>query len=77
MGINGCGTICLKAGNPGALLTKDKKFFAILAPSPLLAPHVGETIRVNGTLNGNAIAAEKVEVNKNGKWEEVKLGVMM
>lgn len=77
MGIKGCGTICLKGGSPGALLTKNKQFHAILAPAPALAPYVGETIRVHGTLHNGAIAAEKVEVSKNGKWEEVKLGVMM
>ncbi len=75
--VKGCGTICLKAGSPGALLTKDKKFHAILAPSPALAPYVGQEIRVHGTLHNGAIAAEKVEVNNNGKWEEVKLGAMM
>lgn len=75
--VKGCGTICLKAGSPGALLTKNKKFHAILAPSPALAPYVGQEIRVHGTLYNGAIAAEKVEVNKNGKWEEVKLGAMM
>ncbi len=75
--VKGCGTICLKAGTPGALLTKDKKFHAILAPSLALAPYVGQTIRVSGSIHNGAIAAEKVEVNNNGKWEEVKLGAMM
>ncbi len=72
-----CGTLCLKGGSPAALLTKDKKFHAILAPSLVLAPHVGQTVRVSGTLHNGAIAAQKVEVNQNGKWEEVKLGAMM
>jgi hypothetical protein len=72
-----CGTMCLKGGTPGALLTKDKKFHAILAPAPALAPYVGQTARVSGSLHNGAIAAEKVEVKKDGKWEEVKLGVMM
>ena len=72
-----CGTLCLKGGTPGALLTKDKKFHAILAPAPALAPYVGQTVRVRGTVHNGSIAANKVEVSKNGKWEEVKLGVMM
>ena len=75
--MKGCGTMCLKGGTPGALLTKEKKFHPILAPSLALAPYVGETIRVSGTTHNGAIAAEKVEVKKDGKWEEVKLGVMM
>ncbi len=72
-----CGTLCLKGGTPGALLTKDKKFHAILAPSPALAPYVGQTVRVSGTIHNGAIAAQKLEVNQNGKWEEVKIGAMM
>lgn len=72
-----CGTMCLKGGTPGGLLTKDKKFHAILAPSLVLAPYVGQKVRVNGTVHNGAILASKVEVNKDGKWEEVKLGVMM
>lgn len=72
-----CGTMCLKGGTPGGLLTKDKKFHAILAPSLVLAPYVGQKVRVNGSVHNGAILASKVEVNKDGKWEEVKLGVMM
>ena len=75
--MKGCGTLCLKGGTPGGLLTKEKKFHAIIAPSPALAPYVGQTVRVSGTIHGGAILAEKVEVNKAGKWEEVKLGLMM
>jgi hypothetical protein len=72
-----CGTMCLKGGTPGALLTKDKKFHAILAPSLVLAPYVGRQVRIRGTVHNGAILAEKVEVKKDGKWEEVKLGMMM
>ncbi len=72
-----CGTMCLKGGTPGGLLTKDKKFHAILAPSLVLAPYVGQKVRINGALYNGAILASKVEVNKDGKWEEVKLGMMM
>ncbi len=72
-----CGTICLKAGTPGALLTKDKKFYAILAPSTALAPYVGQPVRVHGTLHNGSIAAEHVEVSKDGKWEKINIGTMM
>ena len=76
-GMKGCGTMCLKAGTPGALLTKDNKFYALLAPSIALAPYVGEVIRVTGTLHGTALQADKVEVNKDGKWVTVDIGGMM
>ena len=44
-----CGTLCLKGGTPGGLLTSDKKFYPLLAPSTALAPYVGQEIRVSGT----------------------------
>ncbi|HVB58984.1 MAG TPA: hypothetical protein VNE63_21465 [Candidatus Acidoferrales bacterium] len=69
-----CGTICLRGGTPGALLTKDKKFYAILAPSTLLAPYVGQQIRIEGSLVNGAINASHIEVNKDGKWQALKLG---
>ncbi len=77
MAVKQCGTLCLKGGQPGALLTKDKKLYPILAPSIALAPYVGQTVRVRGALHSGAILAKKVEVQQNGKWEEVKLGAMM
>lgn len=72
-----CGTMCLKGGTPGGILTKDKKFHAIIASSHALAPYVGKTVRVSGKSLNGSIVASKVEVNEGGKWEEVKLGGMM
>lgn len=72
-----CGTMCLKGGTPAGVLTKDKKFHAVIAPSTALAGHVGQLVRVSGSLHNGSVLAKKVEVNKNGKWEEVKLGAMM
>ncbi|MCI0348107.1 MAG: hypothetical protein L0Z53_01670 [Acidobacteriales bacterium] len=72
-----CGTMCLKGGTPAGVLTKDKKFHAVIAPSTALARHVGQLVRVSGSLHNGSVLAKKVEVNKNGKWEEVKLGAMM
>ena len=68
-----CGTLCLKGGTPGGLLTSDKKFYALLAPSTALAPYVGQEIRVSGSLVSGSINVSKVEVNQNGTWQEVKL----
>jgi len=68
-----CGTLCLKGGTPGGLLTSDKKFYPLLAPSTALAPYVGQEIRVSGSMVGTAINVSKVEVNQNGNWQEVKL----
>lgn len=72
-----CGTMCLKGGSPAGVLAKDKTFTAIIAPSIPLAPHVGRQVRVMGDTQSGSILAKKVEVNVNGKWQEVKLGAMM
>jgi hypothetical protein len=76
-GMKDCGTMCLKGGTPGGVLTKDKKFHAVIAPSTALAPHVGKAVRVTGTEHNGSLLASKVEVQKNGKWEPVKLSPMM
>lgn len=68
-----CGTLCLKGGTPGALLTSDKKFYPLLAPSTSLAPYVGQEIRVTGTIVSGSINVSKAEVNQNGNWQEIKL----
>lgn len=75
--MKGCGTMCLKGGTPAAVLTSDKKVHIIVAASNVFADHVGQQVRVTGEPNGNAILAQKAQVNKGGKWEEVKLGAMM
>jgi hypothetical protein len=72
-----CGTLCLKGGSPGALLTPDKHFYALLAPSLALAPYVGQQIRVTGRIVSGSIDVDKLEVNQAGKWQPVKLGNMM
>jgi hypothetical protein len=73
-----CGTLCLKAGTPGALLTKDKKFYTLLTPSIAISPYVGQQIRVTGRIiNGGSIDVDKAEVNENGQWKPIKLGSMM
>ncbi len=76
-GMKGCGTMCLRGGTPGAVLTKDKKLYVIVAPSTALADYVGLPVRVTGEEHGTAILAQKLQVNKGGRWEEVKLGAGM
>jgi hypothetical protein len=73
MGVKGC----LKQGLPAGLLTKAKKYYVLVAPSLALAPYVGEEVRVSGSIHDGAILATKVEVQKEGKWEEINLKSMM
>jgi hypothetical protein len=77
MGVKGCGTTCLKQGLPAGLLTKAKKYYVLVAPSLALAPYVGEEVRVSGSIHDGVILAAKVEVQKEGKWEEINLKSMM
>lgn len=77
MGMGECGAMCLRMGQPAALVTTDNTFHTIIAPSSDLASHVGHTMRVTGTLHNGAIMAIKVEMNTDGNWTEVKLNAMM
>ncbi len=75
--INDCGKLWLMAGTPAGLVTPNKQFYIIVAPAVFLAPYAGQTIRVTGTIHKGSIRADRVEVSREGKWEEVKLGAMM
>lgn len=77
MGVKECGTTCLKSGLPAGLLTKEKVYHVLVAPAPALAPYVGQEVQVTGSLHSGAILADKVEVRKNGGWQEIQLKSMM
>ncbi len=77
MGMKQCGVACLKMGRPAGILTSDKKFFVLLAPSPDLAEFVGQPIRITGKLRNGSILVDKLEVKKSGAWAAVKLSTMM
>ncbi|HKV04241.1 MAG TPA: hypothetical protein VJO53_03920 [Candidatus Acidoferrales bacterium] len=77
MGMKGCGTACLNMGRPAGILTNDKKFFVLVAPSPDIADFVGETIRITGKLRGGSILVDKFEVKKGTSWQDVPMHAMM
>ncbi len=77
MGMKQCGQACLKMGRPAGIVTSDKKFFVLLAPSPDVAEYVGQPIRVTGKLRNGSILVDKLEVKKSGGWVAVKLSTMM
>ena len=73
-----CGLLCLQQGNPAGVLTKDKKFYIIAGSSISLSKYIGQTVRVRGPVSdGSIIVANRVEANRNGTWERVKLAKMM
>jgi|SRR5208282_4322612 len=77
MDMKNCGTACLKMGKPAGIVTADKKFFVLLAPSPDIAEYVGQTIRVTGKLRNGSILVDKLEVKKGTGWITAKLSTMM
>jgi hypothetical protein len=77
MGTNGCGTVCLRLGQPAALLTPAKKVILLVVPSPAVADYVGQPVRVTGTLKDGAIVVNKFEVKKGDVWKSVVLPNMM
>ncbi len=72
-GRRACGTECLKRGDPAGLVTKEKEFHILVAPSLALALYVGLQVRVAGTDHNGTIGVEKAEVAKDGNWEEIDL----
>jgi hypothetical protein len=77
MDMKSCGTACLKMGRPAGIVTSDRKFFVLLAPSPDIAEFVGQTIRVTGKLRDGSILVDKLEVKKGTSWVVAKLSTMM
>jgi len=73
----GCGTACAKGGNPVGILTKEGKHFPLVIASPLVADHVGHTVRATGSVVQGSFVPSKLEVKKGEKWEAVKLPGMM
>jgi hypothetical protein len=68
-----CGSRCLNHGDPAGLVTKEKQFHILVAPSLMLAAYVGQEVRVTGIDHNGAISVEKAEVSKNGEWKEINL----
>jgi hypothetical protein len=54
-------------------VTKEKHFHILDAPSLLLAPYVGQEIRVTGFDYDGVISVTKAEVMKVWQWEEIDI----
>ncbi|MCI0604475.1 hypothetical protein L0156_15890 [bacterium] len=79
MGTAKCGTMCAKQGIPVALVDSKNTTHVIFGPSIKMADYIGQEARITGKLESNTggIIPTKVEVKKNGQWEEIKLGADM
>ncbi len=75
--MKGCGTACAKGGLPVGILSGDGKYVTLGVPAPMVADHVGKTVRASGAVKEGVLLPDKFEVNDGGKWTEVKLGPTM
>ncbi len=73
MGMKGCGTACVKSGNPVGLLTADGKYYILVIPAPEIADHIGHTLRASGTIKSGSLVPDKLEMKDGGSWKEVKI----
>ena len=76
-GMENCGMACLQLGRPAGIVTADKNFSVLIAPSPDIAKYAGQTIRVTGRMSGNLIQVEKFEVKQGSDWQAVRLSAIM
>lgn len=71
-----CAIDCAKMGIPVGVVDENTgTAYVLLAPAPDLAEHQARRVRVTGKVlhNPQSILPTKLEVEKEGKWEEVKL----
>jgi hypothetical protein len=76
-GMEKCGEACLRLGRPAGILTADKRFSILIAPSPDIAKYAGQTIRITGQMKGEMIQVEKLEVQQGTDWQPVRLSSIM
>ncbi len=73
MDMKGCGTACVKSGNPVGLVTADGEYYTLVIPAPEIADHVGRTMRATGIIRSGSLAPDKLEMQEGGSWKEVKI----
>lgn len=73
MGMENCGTMCAKDGNPVGLLTTKGKYYPLVVPSPQIADHIGDTMRATGTMKAGSMVPDKLEVKEGDSWKAVEV----
>ncbi|MGH9789541.1 MAG: hypothetical protein ACRD4U_12655 [Candidatus Acidiferrales bacterium] len=72
-----CGTACAKGGIPVGILTAQGKYITLGVAAPMVADHVGKTVRASGEVKEGVLLPDKFEVQEGSAWKEVKLGPTM
>jgi len=76
-GMDNCGEACLRLGRPAGILTAEKKFSILIAPSPDIAKYTGESVRVTGHMKNGIIQVTEFEVQQGNDWQPVRLSAIM
>ncbi len=73
LGMEGCGTACVRSGNPVGLLTAEGTYYTLVVPAPEIADHIGRRLRASGTIKAGSLVPDRLEVEQGNSWEEVNI----
>ena len=76
LGMEGCGTACVRSGNPVGLLTAEGTYYTLVVPAPEIADHIGRRLRASGTIKAGSLVPDKLEMEQGDSWEEVNIDLM-
>ncbi len=73
LGMKGCGTTCVKSGNPVGLLTAEGRYYTLVMPAPEIADHIGRRLRATGTIKAGSVVPDRLEMEEGDSWKEVAI----
>ncbi len=73
LGMEGCGTACVRSGNPVGLLTAEGRYYTLVVPAPEIADHIGRRLRASGTIKAGSLVPDRLDMEQGGSWEEVNI----
>ena len=73
LGMEDCGTTCVRSGNPVGLLTAEGAYYTLVVPAPEITDHVGRTLRVRGTIKAGSVVPDQLEMKEGDSWEAVEI----
>ncbi|MDJ0839770.1 MAG: hypothetical protein QNK37_24860 [Acidobacteriota bacterium] len=68
-----CAARCMENATPAGVLDSKGNTYTIAASSKGYSAYAAMTVRLTGAVRGSAIRPEKMEVKKDGDWQEVPL----
>ena len=74
--MEGCGTACVRSGNPVGLLTAEGMHYTLVIPAPEIADYIGRTLRARGTIKAGSVVPDQLEMQEGASWEAVEIDLM-